>query len=195
MKLPSLKTILSHYEETLCDKLFSYELNHKWQANLVFYREDFCHLVGLHHVYGRDKRYLGINGYRRVVSGEITVESIKKHNMKSYGFIKDRLLYFDCIHELLTGGTIYRFYADRVKPHTVIVADMVMRHDGRGMLLHLFLRKENDLANQYAPVSFIVKSPKDKNQNQFIAGQEAKIVTGFSVTKTTKAAEALARRM
>ena len=81
MKLPNLKSMLNNYEETLCDKLFFFELNHKWQVKLEFYREDFCHLVGLHHVYGRDKRYLGLNGYRKVNSDEITLDSIKKHNI------------------------------------------------------------------------------------------------------------------
>ena len=62
-----LKSIFQDYKQRLCGKTFLYELNNKWEVNLVFHKEDFCHLIGLQHVYGKDKRYLGANGYRSLL--------------------------------------------------------------------------------------------------------------------------------
>jgi len=177
----NLKSILSTYERTLCDKTFTYELNGKWNINLIFYREHFCHLAGLQYVYGRDKRFLGANGYRRIAENKLTIDSIRNHNEKGFNYIKGKLEFFDKIYDLLINGSAIKFYADRAKPHTIIVADFLFYHKDKEMLLHLFMRRENEKTEQFAPVSFIVKSPNDKSYQQYIMGQERKTITKFEV--------------
>jgi len=177
----NLKTILNNYELALCDKTFSYELNGKWNINLIFYREHFCHLAGLQYVYNRDKRYLGANGYRLIAEDKLTIDSIRKHNEKGFNYIKGKLEFFDKIYDLLISGSAIKFYADRAKPRTIIVADFLFYHNNKEMLLHLFIRKENERSEQFAPVSFIVKSPNDKNYQQYIMEQENKTITKFEI--------------
>ena len=79
-----LKSILKNYEQELCDKVFKYELNNKFLIDLVFLKENFCHLLGLQHLYKNDNRYLGISGYQLIVNEEITIKSMKNHNEKGY---------------------------------------------------------------------------------------------------------------
>ena len=177
----TLKSILQDYEQDLCGKTFFYELNNKWEVNLVFHKEDFCHLIGLQHVYGKDKRYLGTSGYRSIVDEKITVSSLMKHNKKGFNYIKKRLEYFSKIYELLTTGDVVKFYADRVRPRTTVVADFLVKDGRKEVMLHLFMRRES--GSQFSPVSFIVKSQKDKYPNQYIAGQEHKTITTFSVVE------------
>lgn len=47
--------------------------------------------------------------------------------------------------------------------------------------MHLFLKKEKDIANQYASISFVVKSVRDKSYKQFVTGQEYKKITYFEI--------------
>ena len=96
----SLKTILVNYEQLLCRKHFIYELDNEWSAKLAFYVEDFCHLIGLHHVYVGDKRFLGINGYNLIMSNALTINSLIQHNKKGYNYIKDKIFFFDSLVSL-----------------------------------------------------------------------------------------------
>jgi len=60
-KTKDLNEILDVYETQLCNRIFRYQLNNKINIEIVFYVENFCHLLGLQHVYGKNKKYLGIN--------------------------------------------------------------------------------------------------------------------------------------
>jgi hypothetical protein len=167
-----LKSILQDYEQGLCGKTFFYELNSKWDVNLVFHKEDFCHLIGLQYVYGKDKRYLGANGYRSIIEEKITVDSLIKHNKKGFNYIKKRLEFFCKIYELLTTGNVVKFYADRVRPRTTVVADFLVQDGHKEVVLHLFMRRES--GSQFSPVSFIVKSQKDKSLTDILLGRSIK---------------------
>ena len=179
-----LKTILDEYEQTLCNKIFRYELSGKLEIDLVFYAENFCHLMGFHHVYVRDKRYLGASGYKMVQDGKLTVDILKQHNEKGFNFIKNKIENFSSIYELLTKGKITGFDTSKVICDTIISASLVIYYKKKEVLLHLFLRKERDDSNQYAPVSFIVKSLKDKNYDQFIARQRHIAIVKFEIINT-----------
>ena len=61
-----LNNILEVYETELCNRIFKYQLNNKIDVEIIFYKENFCHLLGLQHVYGKNKKYLGINGYDKI---------------------------------------------------------------------------------------------------------------------------------
>lgn len=109
------------------------------------------------------------------------MDSLKKHNRKKYDKIDLKLSHFDNIFELLTKGKMLKFYQYKCKPSTTIVADFIIYDDEKEYNLHLFLKKEKDNTNQYVPISFVVKSEKDKSYNQFITGQEYKKITYFEI--------------
>ena len=66
-----LNNILEVYETELCNRIFKYQLNNKIDVEIIFYKENFCHLLGLQHVYGKNKKYLGINGYDKIKSSKL----------------------------------------------------------------------------------------------------------------------------
>ena len=181
MEKLNLKTILQEYEQTLCNRIFHYELGDKLKIDLIFYSENFCHLMGFHHVFVKDKRYLGASGFKMVNDEKLTVESIKQHNEKGFNFIKSKIENFGRIYELLTNGKITGFDTRKVIGDTIISASLIIYHKNKEVLLHLFLRKERDDSSQYAPVSFIVKSLKDNNYNQFIARQRHIAISKFEI--------------
>lgn len=178
-----LQQIQTDYEKNLCNKVFRYELQGNRIVEIIFYREHFCHLIGLQYIYGRNKNYLGKNGYDKINNGEITIDSLIAHNKLQYGYIKSRIEHFNEIAELMDNGQFIRFYQDRTNPKTQIEAEYLIVRGNKTYTLHLFLRKEtlSDSSNQYAPISFIVKSEKDKAKRQYTDRQEFKTILNKKV--------------
>lgn len=178
-----LQELLTEYENNLCNKLFRYELSNNNKVEVIFYKEQFCHLLGLQYIYNHDKHYLGKNGYDKIKAGTITTDSLITHNKKQYNYIKDRLYYFNEISELMLSGQLIRFYQDRTNPKTQITAEYLIIKDNKTYTLHLFLRKEgiSESNDQYAPVSFIIKSEKDDKKRQYIDRQEFKTIISREV--------------
>ncbi|MBB2181809.1 hypothetical protein H0486_02805 [Lachnospiraceae bacterium MD1] len=176
-----LSELLEGYERDLCNKIFRYQLNHKIDINIVFYLENFCHLLGIQHIYGKEKKYLGVNGYNKIKNQEISRKDLKKHNKREYNKLAIKLDHFQEISEMLKVGQFIKFYQYRTVPYTTIVADFIIYQDQKEYILHLFLKKENESSNQYSPISFIVKSCKDRNKEQYIRGQEYKKITSFEI--------------
>lgn len=180
-KTNDLADLLENYENNLCNKIFRYQLNYKIDIDIVFYLENFCHLLGIQHIYGKDKKYLGVKGYNKVKNKELCRKDLKNHNKKEYSKLEIKLNHFDEIYEMLKAGQFIKFYQYRTIPYTTIVADFIIYQDQKEYILHLFLKKENDSSNQYSPISFIVKSSKDRNKEQYIKGQEYKKITSFEI--------------
>lgn len=83
-KTKELNEILDTYETELCNRMFKYQLNNKIDIELIFYIENFCHLLGLQHIYKKNKKYLGINGYHKIKQEQLKRSDIKKHNKAEY---------------------------------------------------------------------------------------------------------------
>ena len=95
-----LLDLLQSYEKELCNKIFSFKLSNGQIIKLRFFKEQLCHLLGIQHIYENDRKYLGAKGYDKILSEEITVSALKKHNKSEYAKIKERLEHFDEIPEL-----------------------------------------------------------------------------------------------
>ncbi len=170
-----LKELLSEYEKNLCDKTFRYELANGTVIDVVFYQEQFCHLLGIQHIFNEKKYdYIGKKGYEKIKNDDLTVKSLKSHNKNKFYSIKERLRNFDKLYQLILDGDLIKFYSDRTRPPTTISADFVIYHEETEHILHLFLRKESANSNIFAPVSFVIKSHNDKTPKQFINFQEYK---------------------
>lgn len=185
-KIKDLNEILEVYESELCNRIYKYQLNNKIDIEIVFYIENFCHLLGLQHVYGKNKKYLGINGYNKIKNNQLKRKDLKKHNKLEYNKLEIKLDHFDEMPSMMKNGKFIKFYQYRTKPLSTIGADFVIYQDKKEYILHLFLRQESSRTNQYSPVSFVVKSENDKNKEQYIVGQEHKKITGFEIIELSE---------
>ena len=185
-----LQNLLAVYNTKLCNRLFRYELSNGTTVEVVFYREQLCHLLGLQYVYDHDKHYLGASGYQKIQNGAITADSLQAHNKKQFNYIKDRLLSFSDLPDLMANGELFRFYPDRTVPATKIIAEYLIKRKNKTYILHLFLRKESgtDQRNRYAPISFVTKSETDKNKAQYYASQEYKKIVKREIIETNASA-------
>ena len=182
----NLESILNDYKEKLCNKIFRYELNGESIVNVRFYTENFCHLAGLHYVYVNDRRYLGAKGYKLITDGKITIDCLKKHNEKGFNFIKSKLENFENIYELLLTGKITGFDVRRMVDYTEIIANLVIYHNNKELLLHLFLRKERDGSDEYTPVSFVIERGIGKHDSRYVARQKYFTITKREIIENQK---------
>lgn len=178
-----LQALLNYYDTNLCNRLFRYVISNGQIVDIIFYKEQLCHLLGLQYIYNGDKHYLGAKGYQKIKSGTVTTNALIAHNKKQFNFIKDRLAHFCELSDLLKYGQLIRFYQDRVYPHTQITAEYLISKDNKAYILHLFLRKENfsEQKNLYAPISFIIKSNNDNDKQQFLDNQEFKKIVNREI--------------
>ena len=184
----NLKLLLENYSNNLCNKIFKYTVLNRTKNkddNVIirFYNENLCHLLGLQHVYDKSTKYLGESGYNLIKEEKLTVNSLKQHNAKGYNYIKIKLKHFDEIYDIMTNGVLIRFKPELVYPRTIITADFLLIKDNATYILHLFLRKEYENSDNYAPVSFVVHTDKDDHYRQYINHPEYKRITSFEEIK------------
>lgn len=183
MSKTNLQDLLNFYEEKLCDRRFCYEISNGEIISVSFYREQFCHLLGLQHIFNYDKRYLGAAGYKKIKSNNVTVKLLKNYNRSQFDTVKERMMRFDEILELMLNGNLISFDMDKAKPKTHIQADFIIFRDDKAYILHLFLRKEREGSNIYAPISFVVKLANDETAKQYLQNQKYQKIVKRDVIK------------
>lgn len=158
------------------NKKYIYELLNGDRLEVVFKKENFPHVIGLHKLtdiieFNRlnNKRIKGNKVYNMVKGKEIKEEIIL--NSPNYEKIELRIDNFYRINDLVFNRVIYDF--DRTKIRTYIKADLVLYTVQNGMYIHLFLVK--DKFAKYVPMTFIVET-----SDRYIKGQK-----DFPITKLT----------
>ena len=177
--MTALKELQSYYEQSLTDRIFRYTLANGVVIEISFYREAFCHLLGIQHV-TQNRRYIGGDGYKRIRSGKLTAGTLKGMNRVGFARIKNRIEYFPLIGHLMEHGDVFRFYPERAG-NTRIQATFLIHEKERDLYLHLFLARESPQSNIYAPMSYIVLTERDDNPMLYITGQEPKKVVAMDI--------------
>ena len=185
--MTDLQAIQTYYEQHLCDRLFRYTLGNGMVIDVSFYREAFCHLLGIQHI-TKNRRYIGKAGYERIQSGKLSIRQLKAMNRAGFAQIKKRIEYFSLIGHLMEHGDVFRFYPER-SGNTRIQATFLIHEKERDLYLHLFLARESPKSNTYAPMSYIVLTERDDNPMLYIAGQEHKKVVAVDILPTKAQSE------
>ena len=178
--MKDLQELQKYYESNLCDRKFVYQLADGKTIQIVFYRESFCHLLGIQHVIG-SKAYLGKAGYNRIQAGLVTINHLKSMNRAGFAKISSRIKHFMCMGHLAQNGELFSFYPERVDGGTRIHATHLVHEKSCQLYLHLFLAIESQKHNLCAPVSYIVLTERDDNPRLYIDGQIYKKVIKRSV--------------
>lgn len=163
-----LQELLKIYTDTLCNKTFEFEIENGKNIRIVFFKESMCHLMGIHYVFGRDKHFLGAKGYKKIENGEMTEQSLKAHNRKGYNYIKNRLIYFDEIIDIIEKGEIYKFTSNDERSSR-IKANIILNKDNIAYELNLFIIKDSgEDVEVFTPTSFFPLFQKDKDYKKFV---------------------------
>jgi hypothetical protein len=185
----SLQEIQKFYAERLENRIFQYTLRGGQVIELVFYKENLCHLLGIQHIIPSNKEYIGIRGYRKIESGVLTTDFLRKHNENQYRQMRGRIGKFMEVANLLLNGSVYRFYFLRQKESKIRADYIVYWHNMESKLYsNLFLARERSLlsdakkSNAYTAISYTVMKEKD-DHDMYIRNQEYKEVEKFQIIK------------
>lgn len=166
-----LKDLLDFYASDLCNRIFEFDLPKGKTIQVRFYEEQFCHLLGIQHIFN-NKRYLGKAGFERIKNEKLIMKDVINASGKKSKEIIKRLEHFTDILKILQEGELVIFDSEKVKHPTDIQADFCLYDDNKLYIAHLFLRKSTALKEEYAPISFIVREYSDKKYKSFIENQK-----------------------
>jgi hypothetical protein len=160
-----LQTILSFYEQYLCQQRFIYELEDPDHSlvQIRFEPDQFCHLVGIHYIL-KGKQFSGQPGFDLIKNGTVTFEYLQNTNKAWFKSKRNRMLYFPFVYPLLQRPTVIQF--DEHKAETSMDAELVLYNQQDKAYLHLGVSKYSDPDPHYFPMSFY-----DRNNRDHIDGQ------------------------
>lgn len=170
----SLQLLQDFYENYVIGYLYKYKLKGDIELNIRFYREDFCHLLGIHKVVPQNMkgRYVGKNGYEKIKSGELTIANLKSMNEKEFNNIKLRMSAFFFVYKLMRDADIVKFFNKRVKGNCNLRSEFILYDEQSGYKLHLGVLKEQPDKDKYSPETYIVKRCSKKDKNYYTDGQQ-----------------------
>ena len=177
--MTDLQELQQYYEHNLSDRIFRYSLANGTTLDVIFYREAFCHLLGIQHI-TQNRRFIGKSGYDRIRAGKLTIDVLKGMNRAGFTKVKKRMEYFPLIGHLLKEGAVFRFYPERTS-NSRIQATFLIHENNRDLYLHLFLARESPKSNIYAPISYIVLTERNDNPTLYISRQEHKKIATVEI--------------
>ena len=166
----SLQEIQQFYIDNLENRIFRYKLRGGQVIDLAFHKENLCHLLGIQHIFPKNKEFVGIRGYKKIQDGTLTIATMRKYNATQYRQMRNRIEKFMEVAHLLVSGSIYKFYFMRQKESN-IRADFI---DG--------YRIDRDAEEQ---LEMLVMKEKD-DHDKYIRDKEYKEVEAFQIITSTR---------
>ncbi|MHA7583675.1 PBECR4 domain-containing protein [Paenibacillus vandeheii] len=174
----NMKLILDYYLTYLFPYRFTYYLEDGSILHLDFNKENFCHLVGTESIVKKaikdravHARYKGIQGFNRIMNGEITFEDLKKKNPGGFKSVKSKLVNFHFIPMLLLSSTQVVYYT---RPINSINCALLIFDVYQNAYIHLGIDKIAE--GTYVARTFLIEPITLKNPGTtFIDGQKGPI--------------------
>jgi hypothetical protein len=189
----TLELLRQFYEEFLEPYVFIFELENGVSVNLDFHKESFCHLVGIEKlarnvVSKKDRhKYVGVNGYENIKNGTITLKELRDAAKKRINLIKDKLVFFYLIPQIIESPTILLDFIT-APDGSNIEAQFIAYSSTEEVYIHLAI-DEDEKTGRHFPRSFFAERINESNDGtKFIKGQTPlKVVS----TKKVKQGEAV----
>jgi len=188
----SLQEIQQFYIDNLENRIFRYKLRGGQVIDLAFHKENLCHLLGIQHIFPKNKEFVGIRGYKKIQDGTLTIATMRKYNATQYRQMRNRIEKFMEVAHLLVSGSIYKFYFMRQKESNIRADFIIYWHnEEHGLYSNLFLAKECSLIladkddRAYIAISYTVMKEKD-DHDKYIRDKEYKEVEAFQIITRNK---------
>jgi hypothetical protein len=160
-----LQTILSFYEQHLCQHRFIYELDDPDHPSVQirFEPKQLCHMLGIHYIL-KGKQFSGQSGFDLIKKGTLSLEYLRKTNKVWFVSQKNRILYFPFVYQLLKTPTVLNFSTNSTG--TMINAELILYNQQGNAYLHLGVCKYPDTDHHYYPLSFYERNNRDHIDGQ-----------------------------
>ncbi len=184
----SLKLLQEYYDHYLYPNKYRFELENSNVMELVFDKENLCHLLGIETIVKRaipesqHANYKGIKGYHNITNETITLEILKRIDKKMFNSGKDKFIFFFWLHKLVQAPNLLLEY--QATSSTRIICDFMLYDTGIDVIAHLGLVKREEY---YYPRSFFIERISlNNNGEKFITGQtQLKVATTTKIPRTT----------
>lgn len=165
----SLQQLAGRYEDELMNRQFHYTLRdrkgHKEKAVLVFDAGNFCHLFSIASIAdktsGDTEAFCGMQGWRNIQSGKITLSSLQKMDPDDFDFYHQEFFMFDELLDTIRNPKAVRYDPKKV-PGSRLKADLLFYGQYQGKVVHLALSKDRD--GTYFPRSFFIRQEKQDRE-------------------------------
>lgn len=145
--------------QNLLDKEFHYKFKYsKYKLKLQFKPENLPHLLGLHKLKDIDilnkfnKKEISANIIcKKIENKELTSKIIEKSVF--YHKIKDRIIYFRELNNLMIKNNFLRFRKNKTEDGTLMKAEFIVYSLKNGKYIHLFIGRNG---KTYYPETFII---------------------------------------
>lgn len=182
----NLILLTEYYKQYLEPYKFEIYIEDHEVAVLKFNRDNFCHLIGVQKPvvakFGKNSpqvsNYKGNKGYRGIIDGSITKQTLKQMNKGAYKDLGKRMVNFFYIHKLLENPSAVNY---SVTVNNISSIDILIYNQLNNAYFHLGIIKKEGL-NYYVPTTFLIEPITiNSDGKKFIAPQ-----TSLEVIQTLK---------
>lgn len=182
----TLQTLADYYAKFLNPFIFKYSINDgiKQNIDLMFDKENFCHLIGLETIVKHSishhelHKYKGIDGWNNIhgINSNgfvIDIPVLKRINKRNFKNVKAKLVYFYLLPSLIQNPLSVKFKNENVHPPTRIDCDIMFYSKAKNdnAIIHLGIQRDNK-KNYYIPKTFFVEKVSSKQEDIYLAKQE-----------------------
>jgi len=176
----SLNILQDYYKMYLMPFIYNYEVQDgtaKQTVELMFDKENFCHLLGIESIVKNNVRmnelqnYKGLRGWQNIEDEAIDFSSLKSINKKKFQSVKAKYVFFYAIPNILESPIAVRFNPEDVDPPVRIQSEILFYNKIDNAVVHLGIDRENG-ERWYYPRTFFVEKLKDDNIDIYIENQQ-----------------------
>lgn len=189
----SVSLLAEYYLNYLVPNTYVFELENGVTIDLIFKKNDFCHLIGVQQIArarynndvkkGKNKKintylYSGKDGFKRALDGKAEFSHLA--NLYRPEFQKqekfEKFNFFHLIHRLLESTQIQVVNFVKLNDSD-ITCEFIFHDEYDQALLHLGIEQQGD-KTRYFPKTFFGRYLSTNNHDKFITGQ-----TSIAITK------------
>ncbi|SED17814.1 PBECR4 domain-containing protein [Paenibacillus sp. GP183] len=183
----SLELLQAYYEAFLVPYTYAFTLDNGMEINLDFDKEHFCHLTGIGKVaIGSVKnkeldKYFRLEGYDNIKNGVITLQHLKKLNKGKFKQIKDKLVFFYLLPNIVESPEILLDFTGGTPSSTRIEAKLLAYSATDEVYVHVGIDEDPNTKRHFARSFFTERINDTSDGTKFISG-----LTPFKVVKAEK---------
>lgn len=175
-----LKVLQEYYEMYLNPFIYQYDIsddNDSSSIELRFDEENFCHLIGIESIvkFAVSKKdlhnYKGKDGWDNIKNSGLSFKDLKKYNKNKFKSVKAKFVYFYLVPEIIEKPIAVEFKNEDVDPPTRIDCDILFYTQDENAVVHLGIKKDDDLG-YYIPKTFFVEKLNNDGIDIYIDKQK-----------------------
>lgn len=180
-----LNVLQEYYEMYLNPFIYQYDISDDKSISSIelrFDEENFCHLMGIESIvrFSVPKKdihnFKGKDGWDNIKNIGLSFKDLKNYNKSKFKSVKAKFVYFYLVPEIIEKPIAVEFKNEDVDPPTRIDCDILFYTQEENAVVHLGIKKDDDLG-YYIPKTFFVEKLNDDGVDIYIDKQKKIVAT------------------